>query len=198
MPALLPHDLTGLVLAGGLGQRMGGADKGLQPWRGQPLVQHVMARLAPQVGRCLISANRNLDRYRRLGATVISDSVPDHPGPLAGFLSGLQHCTTPWLLTVPCDSPRLPLDLAERLGLAVQEAGAEIALAATREPTHVQRQPVFSLLTPALAPSLARFMAGGGRSIAQWAATRRCVEVPFDDCAAFANANTLEDLERLQ
>lgn len=197
MPFVPVPDITGIVLAGGMGQRMGGADKGLQLHRGRPLAWHALQRIGPQVGACLLSANRNIGDYEALGVPVVRDTLPDHPGPLAGFLAGLHHCRTPWLLTVPCDSPNLPLDLGARLGEAALAAGADIALAASREPGHVQRQPVFSLLKASLAPSLAAFIAGGGRSIAQWAGTLAHTDVPFDDCAAFANANTRAELDRL-
>ena len=103
-----PQDITGMVLAGGRGSRMGGIDKGLQPFQGTPLALHVLQRLQPQVGACMINANRNLDRYADFGVPVHADTLPDYAGPLAGFVSGLMHCPSPWLLTVPCDSPRLP------------------------------------------------------------------------------------------
>jgi molybdopterin-guanine dinucleotide biosynthesis protein A len=119
-----PSDITGLVLAGGRGSRMGGVDKGLQPHRGMPLAMHALLRLAPQVGEVMINANRNLSAYESMGAAVWPDALPDHPGPLAGFLAGLEHCPTPYLTTVPCDSPLFPTDLVARLGERLDDAGA--------------------------------------------------------------------------
>lgn len=191
-------DITGLVLAGGRGQRMGGVDKGLQPLRGTPLAQVALERLRPQVAGLMVSANRHLDTYRTFGAPVLTDEAPDHPGPLAGLLAGLRHCPTGWLLTVPCDTPHFPPDLASRLAQAVTEEDADIALAATREDGRVQPQPVFCLVRRSLAADLAAFFAEGGASPRAWAARHRTALAPFDDAAAFANANTLADLQRLQ
>ena len=195
---MIPREqITGLVLAGGMGRRMGGADKGLQLLHGQPLARIALDRLAPQVGPRLVSANRHLATYETFGVPVLADSLPGHPGPLAGLLAGLQRCTTGWLLSVPCDSPRFPADLAERLAAAAEPAG--LARAATRnEDGTLQHQPVFCLLRRSLAPSLAAFVAGGGASPWAWASHEGVVLVPFDDTTAFANANTLDDLQRLR
>lgn len=190
--------ITGLVLAGGRGSRMGGVDKGLQPYRGMPLARQALQRLAPQVARTMINANRHLDAYADFGVPVCADNLADYPGPLAGFLAGLVRCETPWLVTVPCDSPRFPLDLVERLAAAAAGAEAEIALAATREDGVIQPQPVFCLLRTDLRASLERFIAGGRRKIDRWTAQHRCATVVFDDREAFANANTQDELERLQ
>lgn len=191
-------DITGLVLAGGRGQRMGGVDKGLQLLRGTPLAQIALERLRPQVAGLMFSANRHLDTYRTFGAPVVTDEVPGHPGPLAGLLAGLRHGPTAWLLTVPCDTPHFPLDLASRLAQAITEEGADIAMAATREEGRVQPQPVFCLVRRSLAGDLAVFTAEGGASPRAWAARHRTALVPFDEATAFANANTLDDLQRLQ
>lgn len=192
-------DITGLVLAGGRGSRMGGVDKGLQNHLGLPLALHALMRLAPQVGHAMINANRNLGAYESFGVPVWPDALPDYPGPLAGFLAGLEHCETPWLVTVPCDTPAFPLDLVERLAAAADAAGAEIAMAATRgSDGATQVQPVFCLLSTSLLESLVRFTQSGQRKIDRWTAQHRCVEVPFDDEAAFFNANTPDDLQQLQ
>jgi molybdopterin-guanine dinucleotide biosynthesis protein A len=177
---------------------MGGVDKGLQNYAGMPLAMHALLRLGPQVAQVLINANRNLAAYESMGAAVWPDALPDYPGPLAGFLAGLEHCETPWLVTVPCDSPNFPTDLVARLAQAAQEADAEVAMAATREADGVQVQPVFSLLRASLLESLVRFTASGQRKIDKWTAQHRTVEVLFDDVDAFANANTLAELQRLQ
>lgn len=189
------EQITGLVLAGGRGSRMGGVDKGLQPWRGQPLVQHALQRLRPQVGRLMINANRNLDAYAALGAPVWPDAVTGFPGPLGGFLAGLAHCPTAFMVTVPCDSPVFPSDLVARLAAAAEAAGADMALAASTEADgRVQPQPVFCLLRTSLHGALEAAMAAGERKIDRWAERHRCVTVTFDDAAAFFNANTLDDL----
>ncbi|WP_200843679.1 molybdenum cofactor guanylyltransferase MobA [Pantoea sp. 18069] len=205
--AVRAHDITGLVLAGGRGARMGGVDKGLQPFRGLPLARHALQRLAPQVGSCLVNANRHLERYADFGVPVWPDSLSDYAGPLAGFLCGLSHCPTPWLLTVPCDTPLFPLDLAQRLASAAAARNAEIVFAAGRE-TDAQGharwrdQPVFCLLQAALLPSLQQYTAQGGRKIDTWARAHRCISVAFDrpedDPRAFANANTLQELHALE
>jgi len=202
-----PGDITGLVLAGGRGTRMGGVDKGLQPFRGLPLAQHALQRLAPQVGNCLVNANRHAQQYARFGAPVWPDSLEGYAGPLAGFLCGLSHCSTRWLLTVPCDTPLFPHDLAQRLAQAAAAQNAEIVFAAGAETddqgrTRWRDQPVFCLLQTALHASLQQYTAQGGRKIDAWARTHRCVSVAFDqpgdDARAFANANTLEELHALE
>ncbi|MGE0073472.1 MAG: molybdenum cofactor guanylyltransferase MobA [Thiomonas sp.] len=186
-------DITGLILAGGRGSRMGGIDKGLQPWRGQPLALQVLQRLRPQVGSVLLNANRNLDVYRQWGLPVHSDALPDYPGPLAGFLAGLDVCTTRYLLTVPCDSPLLPLDLAARLGAGLLAQQARIALPRAGG----RLQPVFCLLDASLRDDLRAFIQSGGSKIDLWTARHPTAIVPFDDIAAFENINTLDDLQRL-
>jgi molybdopterin-guanine dinucleotide biosynthesis protein A len=190
--------ITGLVLAGGRGSRMGGVDKGLQSHLGMPLAMHALLRLAPQVGSLMINANRNLGAYEAMGVPVWPDVLPDYAGPLAGFLTGLERCETPWLITVPCDSPRFPEDLVARLGAALEADGAEIAMAATREGASLQVQPVFCLMRSSVLESLVRFTHDGQRKIDRWTALHRTIDVPFDDAEAFANANTLDELRRLQ
>jgi molybdopterin-guanine dinucleotide biosynthesis protein A len=194
------QDITGLVLAGGRGRRMGGVDKGLQSHGGMPLALHALLRLSPQVGTVMINANRNLGAYESMGAPVWPDSLPDFAGPLAGFLTGLEHCETPYLVSVPCDSPDFPQDLVARLAQALEAAGADIAMAATREGPEgpLQPQPVFCLMKCAVLDSLVRFTQVGQRKIDLWTARHACVAVPFDDAAAFANANTLDELRQLQ
>ncbi|MEJ6000065.1 molybdenum cofactor guanylyltransferase MobA [Paucibacter soli] len=188
-------DITGLVLCGGRGSRMGGVDKGLQPLQGRPLVEHVLERLGPQVGTLLINANRNLARYAAYGHAVLADASEDFAGPLAGLLAGLQACRTPWLLAVPCDAPRLPLDLAARLHEAAERTGAAVALPVTE-----RVQPVFCLLRQDLAPALNAYLAGGGHRVEACLRARPHVLVPFErdgDAAAFFNANSLDELQRL-
>ena len=191
------NQITGLILAGGRGSRMGGVDKGLQSHHGMPLAMHALLRLAPQVGEVMINANRNLGAYESMGVPVWPDTLPDHPGPLAGWLAGMEHCETPYLLTVPCDSPHFPLDLAARLAAALAQADADIAMAATLEDGRVQVQPVFCLLKSTLLESLVRYLNGGQRKIDQWTAQHACTTVVFDDTPAFFNANTADDLRAL-
>jgi molybdenum cofactor guanylyltransferase len=196
-------DVTGVILAGGRGSRMGGADKGLQNFRGMPMAMFTLMRLSPQVGEVMINANRNLSAYESFGVPVWPDSLSDYPGPLAGFLTGLERCETEYLLTVPCDTPLFPQDLAARLGEALEREGAEIAMAAAREEDgQFRAQPVFSLLKRELMESLVRFTQAGGRKIDAWTGQHQTVLVPFDrkddDPSAFFNANTLAELHRLE
>jgi molybdopterin-guanine dinucleotide biosynthesis protein A len=198
MSAIDPQDITGLILAGGRGSRMGGVDKGLQNHQGTALAMHAMLRLQPQVGHLMINANRNLGAYDSMGVPVWPDAIADYPGPLAGFLAGLEHCETPWLVTVPCDTPNFPADLVARLAQALVAEDAQIAMAATMEEGRVQVQPVFCLMAASLMESLVAFTQGGQRKIDKWTGQHRCATVVFDDADAFFNANTLEELQRLQ
>jgi molybdenum cofactor guanylyltransferase len=188
--------ITGLILAGGRGSRMGGVDKGLELLDGEPLVSHAVRRLGPQVGSLMINANRHLDQYSRFNFPVWPDAQGDFAGPLAGFLSGLTHCPSEWLMTVPCDSPRFPLDLVARLSDAIGEA--KCAIPVTIEDGQSRTQPVFCLLKRDLSGDLAEHLASGERKIDRWLARHACVEVPFADAGAFLNANTLEELRRLE
>ena len=201
------HDITALILAGGRGSRMGGVDKGLQTFNGMPLALHTLMRLQMQeghlVGQVLINANRNLSAYESFGVPVWPDSLADYAGPLAGFMTGLEHCETPYLLTVPCDTPLFPLDLAARLAEALAREDAEIAMAAAREEDgQLRTQPVFCLLRAELLESLVAFTQAGGRKIDRWTALHRTVTVAFDapgdDPRAFFNANTLAELHSLE
>ncbi len=202
-----PHDITALILAGGRGSRMGGVDKGLQNFNGLPLALHTLMRLQMQqgglIGEILINANRNLSAYEAFGAPVWPDSLADYAGPLAGFMTGLEHCETPYLLTVPCDTPLFPVDLAARLADALAREHADIAMAAAPEDDGpIRPQPVFCLLRADLLESLVRFTQGGGRKIDTWTAQHKTVIVPFnapgDDPRAFFNANTLAELHSLE
>ena len=190
--------ITGLILAGGRGSRMGGADKGLQNHLGMPLALHALLRLAPQVGEVMINANRNLGAYESFGVPVWPDPLADYAGPLAGFLAGLEHCETEWLVTVPCDTPAFPHDLVARLAAGAAAADAPVALARTLEDGVAQTHPVFCLMRASLLESLVRFTQGGGRKIDRWTASVGAIEVPFDDPAAFFNANTPDELQRQQ
>jgi molybdopterin-guanine dinucleotide biosynthesis protein A len=188
----LRADITGVVLAGGMGRRMGGVDKGLVELDGKPMVAHVLARLAPQVGVVIINANQNAERYRALGFAVVADQVDGFAGPLAGLQAGLAAATTPLVVTAPCDCPFLPHDLVARLASALAQQDAQVAVAKTFDQPH----PVFALVDRRVVPHLAAFLAGGGRKIDAWYATLRLAEVAFDDeAAAFRNINTSSELE---
>lgn len=214
MDRALATGVTGLVLAGGLGRRMGGVDKGLQMLRGEPMVAHVLRRLAPQVDAVLVNANQNADAYASIASSIMASMrpstsssvqpcdvsiVPDivggFAGPLAGLHAGLAAATTPMLVTVPCDSPFLPLDLVSRLRGAMQSSDAQIAVAKTGAQAH----PVFALVDVDVRDSLGAFLESGGRKIDAWYAALRVVEVAFDDEAdAFENINTRDELKAFE
>lgn len=186
-PHIPSRDITGVILAGGRGQRMGGLDKGLIEINGKPLAAHVLAALRPQVGAVVISANRNQERYAALGCPVISDSVGEYDGPLAGMASAMRAVTTPYILTAPCDAPLLPRDYAQRMSAALVQADAEACLAhdGTRS------QPVYALLRRALLPDLLDDLARGERATWRWFTQCHPASADFSDQAeAFMNVNT--------
>ena len=187
--------ITGVVLAGGLGRRMGGTDKGLQELRGQPMVYWVIERLAPQVDELLINANQNGERYAAFGHRVVPDQIPGFAGPLAGLHAALATATHPLVATAPCDSPFLPADLISRLFSALTAADADLAVAKTFDQAH----PVFCLCQRSVLPHLTEFLESGGRKVDRWYSTLNIVEVAFDDEAdAFENINTHEELGRFE
>lgn len=191
----MTQKITGIILAGGQGSRMGNVDKGLQPFRGRPMVAHVIERFGPQVDELFINANRNLENYESFGHRVVADEVGGFAGPLAGLERGLTRASHPLIATVPCDSPMLPLDLVARLRAAMLANDAQLAVARTFDQPH----PVFCLCQTSLAQHLREFLAGGGRKIDKWYATLRVTEVNFDDEeTAFRNVNTLEELREFE
>jgi len=195
--AVATDDITGLVLAGGRGLRMGGVDKGLQPYQGEALVAHAVQRLRPQVGRVALNANRHLEAYRHWSTEVWPDVLPDHPGPLAGMLTGLQRCATPYVATVPVDSPHFPLDVVGRLAAALHAEGADLAMVmAPDDDGQCRPQPVFCLLPKRLGSSLAEFMASGQRKVDRWTSQWKVAWVHYDDAQSFRNFNTLQDLHQ--
>lgn len=191
-----PRDeITGIVLAGGRGQRMGGIDKGLAPLHGRPMVQHVLDALRPQVGAVLINANRNLEQYAALGCQVVPDALDGYLGPLAGLASGMQAATTPYVVTVPCDSPLIGADLVPRLYDTLAREHAQICVAHDGERTH----PVFTLLQRELLPSLLAFLATGERKIDRWFAQHKLAVAYFADAPqAFINVNSPEERQELE
>lgn len=187
--------ISGLILAGGRGSRMGEVDKGLQPFRGEPMVRQVLRRLAPQVDEILINANRNLDAYAAFGPRVLPDAIAGFAGPLAGLHIGMRETVHPLIVTAPCDSPFLPLDLVARLRAGMEKERADLAVAKTYQQAH----PVFCLVRRDLEPHLCAFLESGQRKIDKWYATLKVAEVAFDDeDAAFANINTCEELKALE
>lgn len=195
MPAITRDQITGVILAGGRARRLGGQDKGLIPFGGRPLVAWIIEALRPQVGGILINANRNTKAYAALGYPVVTDLLAGFQGPLAGIATAMAVAETPWILTLPCDGPYPPADLAHRLAAALTQADAEIAVARDAE----RIQPVHALLPVALAPSLRRYLAAGERRLATWQARHRLALVDFSDCAlGFTNLNNPEDLPGLE
>ena len=184
--------VTGLVLAGGQGRRMGTIDKGLVPLQGRPMVQHVLDRLRPQVDEILINANQHRAEYEAFGHPVFADAISGFAGPLAGLQVGLSRASFPLIATVPCDSPFLPADLVTRLGSALIDRKADLAVARTFDQPH----PVFALVRRSVLPHLTRFLEDGGRKIDAWYASLEAVEVAFDDeASAFRNINTADELK---
>jgi molybdopterin-guanine dinucleotide biosynthesis protein A len=192
-------DITGLILAGGRAQRMGGIDKGLISFLEKPLIVSAIGRLQNQVGPILINANRNITQYATYGYPVILDETPDFSGPLAGFSAGLKACKTPYMLTSPCDSPLLPLDLASQLANEMERGNFQLVYASSQEADgKVWAQPVFSLMRTDLLESLVHFLHKGDLKIDRWFKELRSGSVIFNDANAFANVNTPEELQNLE
>ena len=189
------NTITGVILAGGMGRRMGGVDKGLQALRGKPMVSWVIERLQPQVSALIINANQNFERYAEFGSPVVPDQIPDFAGPLAGLHAALSAAQTPLVATAPCDSPFLPEDLISRLFSALTVTNSDLAVARTFDQPH----PVFCLCKREVLPHLTEFLQNGGRKIDRWYSTLKVTEVAFDDqAAAFENINTREELGRFE
>lgn len=188
------RDITGVVLAGGRGSRLGGVDKGLVHLRGRPLIEYVIDALRPQVGNLLISANRNCDIYASYGYPVIADVMGDYDGPLAGMLSAMHHADTSYIVTVPCDVPALPANLVERLVAAMTMMHREACMASCAG----QVQPVFALMRRTLADGLQEYLVAGERGVENWMHRQQAAIVDFPDHNAFANINTPEELQRLE
>jgi molybdopterin molybdotransferase len=198
MPTAPDKDVTAIVLAGGQGKRMGSVDKGLQPFKGKPFIAHVLEKIACQAGTILISANRHLTQYQAYGYPVYPDTVAGFPGPLAGFLTGLTHCQTPYLATAPCDTPFLHDALIKKLKTALIETDADIAVATTMEAGTTKLQSVFTVMKSHLAPSLAAYLKAGNHKLGLWFDTLKTVTVPFAEKEAFININTLAELNAYQ
>ena len=187
--------VSSIILAGGRATRMGGVDKGLVVLQQEALTAHVIARLKSQVDEIFISANREIETYKPFGYPVLQDANADFIGPLAGFFLGLQNAQYDYVLTVPCDSPLLPLDLAERLLSGMSASGADIAVASSDENSH----PVFCLMKKSVLPSLLAYIERGERKVSAWQKSQQLVEVDFSDCSeAFTNLNTFDDLAAVE
>jgi len=186
--------ITGLILAGGKASRMNGANKALVPFLGRPMLAQVIELLAPQVDQILINANQDFEHFRPFTFPLISDEIGEYAGPLAGLHAGLKASEQEWILTVPCDSPLLPQDLAKRLMQAVQAQQADIAIAKTDVQTH----PVFCLCKKSLCDDLAAYLKQGGRKVSAWQQTHHCIEVSFEHELAFSNINTFDELTQLE
>ncbi len=193
------EQITGLILAGGRAQRMGGIDKGLISFHGKPLIESAISRLKPQVSAILINANRSITKYSHYGYPVLMDQTPDFSGPLAGFSVGLKHCKTPYLLTSPCDSPLLPTDLAKNMATELEDNNLELVFASSKEADgKVWSQPVFCLMKSSLQDSLDAFLSKGDLKIDRWFKELRSGTVVFENPQAFANVNTPEELAALE
>ena len=187
--------ISSIILAGGRATRMNNVDKGLVNLQNKPLIAHVISRLKPQVDEILINANREIAAYETFGYPVLQDENADFIGPLAGFSLGLQHAKYEYVLTVPCDSPLLPLDLADRLLNGMTETHADIAVASSDGNAH----PVFCLMKKSVLPSLIEFLEAGERKVSAWQKSLNYIEVDFsDNGAGFTNLNTFEDLKTLE
>ncbi len=199
------EQITGLVLAGGRGMRMGKVNKGLQLFKNEAMVAHVIRRLKPQVAHLLINVNQDLDQYAQFSDNLITDLIPDFAGPLAGLHAGLSQCRTPFLATVPCDSPFIPSNLIEKLALALRREQAQIAIVVTPDNERInieeskqwQQQPVFCLLRTDLTLILEEFLKNGGRKVSEWYKDLKIVEVAFENSSNFRNINTKEELAQL-
>lgn len=187
--------ISAIILSGGRATRMNGVDKGLVLLQNKPLIQHVIGRLKSQVDEMLINANREIVYYQAFGLPVIQDEDADFIGPLAGFILGLRHAKHNYVLTVPCDSPLLPLDLAERLLSGMAASLTDIAVASSEENVH----PVFCLIKKSVLPSLLAYIESGERRVSAWQKSQKYIEVDFSDCSeAFTNLNTFDDLADLE
>lgn len=192
-------DITGLILAGGRAQRMGGMDKGLIPFLGKPMIESAIAKLKPQTHTLIINANRNITKYANYGYPVVVDETPDFSGPLAGFSVGLKTFKTPYLLTSPCDSPLLPSDLAQRLAEEMLRGDFDLVYASSRElDGKIWAQPVFCLMRANVQDSLEKFLQTGDLKIDRWFKELRSSTVIFEDPQVFANVNTPEELKTLE
>jgi len=183
--------ITGLILAGGRASRMDGSDKGLLKLLGKPMVAHVINRLKPQLDTILISANRHIDTYQQFGYEVLIDDYDDYRGPLAGMSRGLAHSQSEYLLTVPCDGPLLPLDLASRMLNYAQQHSAQAVLVFDGQ----YKQPTYNLIHQTLLDQLNNALINNEHKLGKWLMDHGALKLDFSDQqSAFLNVNTPEDL----
>lgn len=195
MSVITRNKITGIILAGGLGTRMGRVNKGLQLLHGEPMVMHILQTLSPQVASIMINANHDLADYEQFNQVIHRDIFPDFVGPLAGMHVGLKNCTTQYLLSVPCDAPFLPIDLATKLALSLENEKADIAIAFTKENDRPQHHPVFCLMKSTLCSHLEKFIQQGGRKVKEWQSTLKVANTYFEEAEKFQNINHLEELK---
>lgn len=195
------EQISGLILAGGRGSRMGHVNKGLQTFKNEAMVSHVVRRLAPQVGQLMINVNQDGDQYAPFSDHLIADILPNYAGPLAGVHAGLNYCKSDFMVTAPCDSPFLPLDLVQKLATALEQTNAQLAVVITADidahhehSLRWQQQPVFCLLKTNLKSHLEAFLKNGGRKVSDWYRELSVVEVAFEQSTDFRNINTKEEL----
>jgi molybdopterin-guanine dinucleotide biosynthesis protein A len=188
--------IAGVILAGGRASRMGGSDKGLLPLAGRPILARVIDRLRPQVDALALNANGDPARFAAFGLPVLADSVPGHPGPLAGVLAGMDWAAAQGasaLVTAAADTPFFPADLVARL-----RAAGPFAMAATPGEAGPERHPTFALWPVSLRDDLCAALASGLRKVIAWTDPHGCATVLFPDPQAFFNVNTPEDLARAE
>jgi len=189
------NNVTAVILAGGKGRRIDGQDKGLIELTGRPLIEYIIDTITPQTSKILINANRNIERYRQFGHPVITDTLSDFQGPLAGFAIGMESAKTPYIITLPCDGPFVPDDLISRMVKAIKENDAEIAVA--HDGTRMQ--PVYALLPVTLLPDLKSFLTSGERKIDRWYTQHDFALADFSDKPeSFLNINTPDDQKQIQ
>lgn len=186
--------ISGLILAGGRSSRMNGDDKGLLKLLNSPMIEHVIERLKPQVKQILVSANRHLESYQKLGYTVLVDDYDDYRGPLAGMSRGLANSESEYLLTVPCDGPLLPMNLAQRMLQLAQQQEAKAVIVFDGQ----YRQPTYNLIHKDLLPALNQSLENNEHKLGKWLMDNGAVSLDFaDQKSAFLNVNTLDDLKLL-
>lgn len=194
-----PSDqLTGIILAGGRGVRVGGEDKGLLVFNGEPIVKKVFKSLNQQVHMVVVSANRHVEEYQSFGVPVVKDRLPDYQGPLAGIEAALTVCMTPYALVVPCDAPFIRHDLAQKLYDKMEETNVNIVFAQSyTEQGEVAAEPTFALIRSCMLSHLRAYLDSGKRKVLGWYELTDHASVLIDDPLCFANANTPEDFDRL-
>ncbi len=188
------NTLTGVIIAGGRGSRLGGQDKGFIRLHDRTLIEQIIEQISPQVKRLIINANRNLEQYRQLGLPVIEDDLPGFQGPLAGILTALHQVSTDFIITLPCDAPQLTSDYVIRMIKSLADSNAEIAVAHDGQ----RMQQMYALIPTSLAAKLEEFLRGDQHAIKHWFAEHELVSTDFSDIPTmFTNINTREDLLKL-